>query len=227
MRSTTRTSHFLLENDILYTVNERKHTIARKEFLIMNYDDVRASYKRKNQILFSRDSLCLQELLELIRKQKHRTLVNWAFLCLEKPYQTLREHLPEEPRFQKAMELCKQWAEGTIKMPPAKRAILDVHQVAKEISSPEDIALCHALGQGLGTIHVETHAIGLCMYELTAIVRKYGIEECEPHLNQRIQEYIDCLLKCEQEIDQAPQKWASFLLDDTRINKEQLLLEKK
>ncbi|MDD6468251.1 MAG: hypothetical protein PUF50_08745 [Erysipelotrichaceae bacterium] len=192
----------------------------------MDFQDVKLRYQKKNQVLFSRDSACLQELLNLIRKQKHRTLVNWAFRCIETPYHTLQEHLPNEPRFTIAIDLCQQWASGAIKMPQARQAILQVHHLAKELQSSEDIALCHALAQGLSTIHVETHAIGLCFYECTALVRKYGINHFEEAVEQRIHEYIQILLECEKTIDQTNQTWAKFLLDDTRINKEQLLLEK-
>ena len=56
--------------------------------------------------------------------------------------------------------------------------------------------LCHAVGQGCGTVHVETHAIGLVVYELTAIVRMYGIDDCEQMLIKRINEYQTYLLEC-------------------------------
>lgn len=60
-------------------------------------------------------------------------------------------------------------------MPAARRAILAAHAAAKETADPVSIALCHAIGQACGTVHVETHAIGLAMYELTALVR-LGLE---------------------------------------------------
>ncbi|HHX12103.1 MAG TPA: hypothetical protein GX731_04720 [Clostridiales bacterium] len=45
------------------------------------FSDVDQKLKRKNQILFSRESQCLQELKSLIEEQKHRTLVLWALDC--------------------------------------------------------------------------------------------------------------------------------------------------
>lgn len=71
--------------------------------------DVEQKLKKKNKILFSRDSQCLQELKMLIEQQEHCTLVMWA------------------------LDLCEKWSRGKIKMPVAKRAILDAHAVAKEI----------------------------------------------------------------------------------------------
>ena len=86
--------------------------------------------KRQNQILFSRDSACLQELLELIRQQPHRVLVDWAFTCVERPLEILEAHLPREDRPRTAVETCRRWAAGEVKMPQAKRALLQAHQAA-------------------------------------------------------------------------------------------------
>lgn len=190
-------------------------------------DDVQRWLSRHNQILFTRESPCLQELLAQIRRQKHRTLVLWAFRCVERPLAILRAHHPEEERPQQAVALCRLWAAGDVKMPVAKRALLQAHQVAKELSSPEDTALCHTVGQACATVHVETHAIGLPVYELTAIVRKYGLEACERPVEDRIAAYLECLQTCAQDVDADGRRWAAFLLDDSQPNKEQLLAEKR
>lgn len=190
-------------------------------------DDIQRRLSRHNQILFTRESPCLQELLAQIRRQKHRTLVLWAFRCVERPLAILRAHHPEEERPQQAVALCRLWAAGEVKMPVAKRALLQAHQVAKELSSPEDTALCHAVGQACATVHVETHAVGLPVYELTAIVRKYGLEACERPVEDRIAAYLECLRTCARDVDADGRRWAAFLLDDSQPNKEQLLAEKR
>ena len=184
-------------------------------------DDIQRRLSRHNQILFTRESPCLQELLAQIRRQKHRTLVLWAFRCVERPLAILRAHHPEEERPQQAVALCRLWAAGEVKMPVAKRALLQAHQVAKELSSPEDTALCHAVGQACATVHVETHAVGLPVYELTAIVRKYGLEACERPVEDRIAAYLECLRTCARDVDADGRRWAAFLLDDSQPNKEQ------
>lgn len=43
------------------------------------FKDVMIKLKKRNKILFDRNSPSLQKLLELIRVQNHRTLVLWAF----------------------------------------------------------------------------------------------------------------------------------------------------
>ena len=46
----------------------------------MNWvNEVRLRQKRKNQILFGKDSECLQDLIALLHGQDHRTIALWAF----------------------------------------------------------------------------------------------------------------------------------------------------
>lgn len=188
---------------------------------------IQAKLNRGNQILFSRDSECLQELIRLIGIQKHRTLVMWALDCAQEPLEYFESKFPNVARPRRALELCEAWARGAIKMPEAKRAILDSHAVAKEIDDIEGIALAHAIGHAGATVHVETHALGLVFYELTAIVRRVGIDQCDKAVESRISTYYDRLLYWQANIDHLDVTWATFLLDDKRPNKEQLLSEKR
>lgn len=98
----------------------------------MNFDDVKAKYRRKNKILFSRESLCLQELIALICKQKHRTIVMWILQWANQTADILNKRYPDEERFNNAIVQSTRWAMGKIKMSIAKKAILDCHKVAKE-----------------------------------------------------------------------------------------------
>ena len=62
------------------------------------------------------------------------------------------------------------------------------------------------------------------MYELSAFVRMYGIDK--KRLEDRIQYYHQELKRCEKDIENY-KEWASFLLDDTRENKEMCLYVRK
>lgn len=190
------------------------------------FEDVEAKLERKNKILFSRDSACLQELIRLIRLEKHRTLVLWAFECVKEPLAQFERQYKNEPRPRIAFECCQKWAHGEIKMPIAKRAILDCHSVCKELKNDYLIALCHAIGQGLSTVHVETHAIGLPMYELTSIVIQ-NREEYEDKVQDRIKEYTKILTDCRTSIDKSEESWAEFLLRDDIPNRENILWERR
>lgn len=189
-------------------------------------DDVLKKYNRKNKILFNRDSECLQELIKLIQLQKHRTLVMWALDCASIPQQHLEENYPDDLRPREAIELSYDWAFGKVKMNLAKGAILAVHGMAKELNDKVDIALCHAVGQACSTVHIETHAIGLAFYELSAIVFESINDDWISKVEKKIDYYLDRLYYWQNNIDNKPQEWAKFLQDDNKPNREKLLIEK-
>ncbi|MGN0971883.1 MAG: putative immunity protein, partial [Aristaeellaceae bacterium] len=127
----------------------------------MDMADVRRLHRRGNKLLFTRESACVQELLACLRQESRRTLVCWALTCAERPVELLAARYPEDARPVDALRLSRLWAQGTVKMPLARQAILQVHAMAREVRTPADEALCHAVGQGCSTVHAEDHAIGL------------------------------------------------------------------
>lgn len=191
------------------------------------YSDVEMKLKRRNKILFSRDSQCLQGLIHLIQLQNHRTLVMWALDCAKVTLEGFEAKYPEEKRPRTCLSRCEDWASGEIKMPMAKRAILDSHAVAKEIDDMEYGALCHAIGHAGATVHVETHALGMAFYELTAIVLRHGKDSFQQPVSEKIDYYYNRLLYWQENTDYLEMDWADFLRDETRPNKEKLLSEKR
>ncbi|WP_243454370.1 putative immunity protein [Desulfosporosinus fructosivorans] len=191
------------------------------------FSDVDIKLKKRNKILFSRDSQCLQDLIKLIQLQNHRTLVMWALDCAKLPLEQFEAKYPDELCPRTCLELCEAWARGKIKMPMAKRAILDSHAVAKRIDDSEYGAFCHAIGHAEATVHVETHALGLPFYELTAIVLKYGKEKFSKPVSEKINYYYNRLLYWQENTDKLGLVWADFLLNDATPNKERLLSEKR
>lgn len=193
----------------------------------MELTDVRDKYKRKNKILFNRDSACLQPLLEAFRAQKRRTLVLWAFESMQEPLKILRSRYPEEHCWDIAESVCWDWACGKVKMPAAKAAILEVHRVAKSLENSADCALCHAVAQACSSVHTEAHAIGLAFYELTAVVLQFGIDNCEKEIEKTIGRYFDKLEESKIHVEKGNIKWAAFLMKDGPVNKEAVIYEKK
>lgn len=193
---------------------------------MLNIEDVKNKQKRKNQILFNRNSLCLQPLLEKMRKYSHKTLALWALTCAQVPANELDRLLINDDRVNIALDLCTKWMKGQVKMPEAKKALLAVHAIAKETDDVYIRALAHAVGQACGSVHVETHAIGLVMYEMTSIVIKHGIEDCIPYLEDKLEYYQRMLIECDHIAQNESLEWASFLKVDHVKNKEQLLYEK-
>ena len=174
-------------------------------------DEVKAKIKRKNKILFSKDSEYLSDLALLLGEQNHRTAVLWALDLGSKAAEKLEAKYPDEKRPEEAIEAAKLWAFGKIKMPSAQRAILDCHALAKELSAPEDIALCHAVGQAASVVHTEGHALGLPIYELTSLVYELGTENCREAVEKKKAEYIDKIFYW-KERSESYDGWAGFML---------------
>ena len=175
-------------------------------------DEVRIKLKRKNQVLFAKDAEFLQDLAMLLKERSHRTMVLWALDLAAESVAKLEETYPDEPRPREALEAARAWAEGKIKMRLAQRKILDCHAFAKELSSKEDIALCHAVGQACAVVHTAGHAMGYSMYELSSIVYRLGIENCREAVERRRQEYIQKLFYWNEHVDDYKGKWADFML---------------
>lgn len=173
--------------------------------------EVKAKAKRKNQILFSRDSLLLEELSRYIAQANRRALILWALELAEETAQALAQKYPEDFRPREAVEAAASGARGEIKMPTAKGAILNCHAMAKELENPADIARCHAVAQACSTVHTEVHALGYPMYELTAIALELGIENCRECVETRVMQYTESLQQCQKQEPAHPGPWAYFL----------------
>lgn len=173
--------------------------------------EVSAKAKRHNQILFSKDSLLLDNLRHLTDQANRRVLTLWALELAEETVLLLTERYPEDLRPGEAIAASRAWAAGEIKMSIAKRAILNCHAMAKELTDPADISRCHAVGQACSVIHTVGHALGYPMYELTAIVLEHGLENCRDPIEQRVM-YYEQRLRYWTEYEKTCQlNWAGFL----------------
>ena len=177
----------------------------------MWFAEVKAKAKRKNQILFSKDSLLLTDLYQLITQVNRRALILWALELAEESARVLAEKYPEDHRPREAIAASRAWAASEIKMPIAKRAILNCHAMAKELTEPADIARCHAVGQACSVVHTAGHALGYPMYELTAIVLELGLDDCRDAVEHRVRYYEQRLHYWAEHEKSCSQNWASFL----------------
>ena len=173
--------------------------------------EVKAKAKRKNQILFSKDCLLLDELRQLIVHANRRALILWVLELAEETTRELAEKYPEDFRPKEAVEAAASWAKGQIKMPIAKQAILNCHTMAKDLENPADIARCHAVGQACSVVHTVGHALGYPMYDLTAIVLELGLDDCRDAVEHRVRDYEQRLHYWAEHEKSCCQDWASFL----------------
>lgn len=174
-------------------------------------DEVAQKKKRGNRILFSKDSLFLQDLRMLLEGRNRRVMVLWALDLAEQTVERLEESCPTDPRPRFALEAARAWASGRIRMPVARRAILDCHAMAKELTAPADIARCHAVAQACSVVHTPGHALGLPMYELTAIVLEQSPDTCRAAVENRMDAYMEKLLFWMEQEPVYSGEWAEFL----------------
>lgn len=173
--------------------------------------EVSAKAKRHNQILCSKESFLLDNLRHLIDQANRRALTLWALELAEETTRELAEKYPENHRPREAIAASRAWAAGEIKMPIAKRAILNCHAMVKELTDSADIARCHAVGQACSVVHTAGHALGYPMYELTAIILEQGLDNCRDAVEQRVMYYEQRLRYWTEYEKTCQQNWAGFL----------------
>ncbi|MDR0766926.1 MAG: hypothetical protein LBE57_00545 [Methanosarcinales archaeon] len=181
------------------------------------------------KILFSRESECIQPLRSLIEKQNHRTLVLWALDCTPRFLDIFEAAYPNDSRPRDLIPIAEAWAAGDIKMPEAKKAIHAAHHAAADAEGhPAAQAAARAIGHAAATIHVETHALGLIFYGLTALIYAAGAnpKDCDEMTASELKWFYDRLLFWEINSDKQNRKWAAFLMKDAASNKEALLRKK-
>ncbi len=180
------------------------------------------------KLLFSRQSPCLQPIRELIERQTHRTIILWTLDCAGRVLAIFERKYPDDKRPREAVEAARAWAHGEIKMPVAMKAALAAHNAATAVSfDPAAAAAARAMGHVVGTVHVETHAMGFVIYALTAFVYKAGPEgqkeNADDVIAKECQWLYDRLLFWEAKDSDSFGLWAAFLVNDDRPNKEYLL----
>ena len=142
--------------------------------------------------------------------QSRRALVLWALEVAEEALADFEAERPFEARPRIALERSAAWARGEIRMPEARRAILNAHAAAKDAGDRRLAVLAHAIGQAASTVHVKTHAKGFVFYELTAIRLRAG-EDWEAQVLRRIGTYEERLLFWRERSDDPERRWAKFL----------------
>lgn len=175
------------------------------------FDEVRARDKRGNQVLFAKDSAFLEDLRSMIASQSHRALVLWALDLADESVTQLASRYPNDSRPREALDAACAWAAGEIKMRQAQQKILACHAVAKDIDNREDIAMCHAVGQACSVVHTVGHAIGCPLYDLTALVRRHGIDDCAAAVEARKSDYVERLIWWSGHPSVHGGTWASFI----------------
>lgn len=117
------------------------------------------------------DAPYVQLLVRIIETQSKSTLVHWAVDYAEGNLLPLwHKHYPDDRRPQNALDAAREWLSGAIRLPQAKKAILECHAAAREAeANPVAQAAARAIGQSASAIHSPRHCIGLALYGAIAV----------------------------------------------------------
>lgn len=132
------------------------------------------------KMLGNADSPYILSLMRLIETQSKTTLANFSINYVEKFILPIYENAyPNDIRPKAALSAAKDWLCGTIKLPEAKKLILECHAAARECDeNPAAQAAARAVGQAAATIHAPTHSLGLAFYGAAAIAyERVGTDE--------------------------------------------------
>ncbi|MEN6351242.1 MAG: putative immunity protein [Syntrophomonas sp.] len=131
----------------------------------------RMSMPKARKMLSDWDAPYIQSLMQLIETQSKSTLAHWAVDYAERVILPLwSRHFPDDLRPQNALNAAREWLSGTIKLPQAKKVILECHASAREAEGNSAAqAAARAIGQCASTIHSARHCIGLALYGAIAV----------------------------------------------------------
>ena len=126
---------------------------------------------RVRKMLNDWDAPYIQSLMRQIETQSKATLAYWAVEYSEEVVLPLwSKHYPSDLRPGNALTAARGWLAGTIKLPQAKKAILECHAAAREAeNNPVAQAAARAIAQSASTIHSARHCIGLALYGALAV----------------------------------------------------------
>ena len=126
---------------------------------------------KARKILNDWDAPYIKSLVKLIETQSKSTLAHWAVDYAERVILPLwNKHYPDDQRPQNALNAAREWLLGAIKLPQAKKVILDCPAAAREADGNSVAqAAARAIGQCASTIHSARHCIGLALYGALAV----------------------------------------------------------
>jgi len=110
--------------------------------------------------------------MRLIETQSKSTIAHWCIDYAEKHHLPIYlKTYPGDNRPLEALHAARRWLAGEIKLPEAKKIILDrCHQAAREAEEhPAAQTAARCLGHAASTIHTPTHSLGIAFYGAAAV----------------------------------------------------------
>jgi hypothetical protein len=127
--------------------------------------------QKARKMLSDWDAPYIRSLVKLIETQSKSMIAHGAVDYAEHVILPLwSKYYTYDLRPQNALNAAREWLSGAIKLPHAKKAILECHAAAREadVNSVAQAA-ARAIGQCASTIHSARHCIGLALYGAIAV----------------------------------------------------------
>lgn len=162
----------------------------------MDYRDILKKRIESNQkILFNKDDLCIHRFRNYLYSFPREVITLWALDMAEETVELLEARYPNNNIPRIALNYANTWQYYD------KKDYIDIRgiQYAMELCNPttllsiisiEDIAHHYAVKQAcLAVFDQIKYAIDYSIYDLTAIILKNGVENCNDLIIQRIRQY--------------------------------------
>ncbi len=168
----------------------------------MTYTDIIIQrIQKKRKILVEATDPFMIPLSKNLEHASHKVVIQFIFSAIKPIIQELKSIFPDLKLIENAFKDAQRWAYGEVKMGVVKPQILAIHRLSKTNNKPEQVALLHAYAQGLSVIHSKKHAMGLPIYELTAIILKHEVNRYEEVIQTKLAFYEVLLQRIHSTID--------------------------
>ena len=102
-----------------------------------------------------------------LTKNQHFLLMQWACNCSEHVMPLFGEKMDE--RLKNALVVTKEWIKGLASVGDARKASIEAHTIARELSNQTAIAVARSVGHAVATAHMADHSLGAAWYALKAV----------------------------------------------------------
>ena len=152
-------------------------------------DEVAEKMRRRNQILFSRDS----DPAAAVRLARKCAAAHGRALGARPPRGRNRRGIsrahPEDGRPRRAVQAARQWASGSIRMPIAQRNSTVTPR--REAASSADAARLHAVAQGCSVVHIGGPCARPAHLRADRARSRMWLERQPKAVELRVLEYVD------------------------------------
>jgi len=110
------------------------------------------------------------DLVKLINERDHKTLAIWAADCAERVLPYFEKEFQNDKRPFAAIEACRKWAGGELKMNDARQAAIAAHAAARSANDlPCACSAARSAGHAAATAHTPKHAVYAAAYAIAAM----------------------------------------------------------